>query len=1129
MFKKLVFLISLVLIPGLVSSASAELVAHWAFNEKSGTVAVDISGKGHNGIIQGAPKWVPGVGGSALEFDGTDDMVEIGESLLNNLSEFTLALWLNPVNYTASRIGLVGQNDCVEFGFTNNGDIRCWNTAVGGNVTVPYPYGSGEWHHVAAVGDAAGMFLYVDAGMLAGPSASPGADYGTSIYTVNIGAGIYDAAGNWYDGRMDDIRIYNHALTTQELTDAMDAVGEPWSYATNPNPADGAVHSETWVNLSWTPGERAVSHDVYLGDNFDDVNDSSGDTFRGNQTATYIVAGFPGFPYPGGLVPGTTYYWRIDEVNEADPNSPWKGDVWSFMVPSRKAYDPEPADGAKYIDPNVTLSWSAGMNAKLHHVYFGNNFEDVNSALVGQSQTGTTYTPGPLEVDKTYYWRIDEFDGVVTHKGDVWTFTTMPVIAVTDDPNFVGWWTLDEGMGTMALDWSGHGNHGTLFDTRWITPGLHGDAALNMGSNGYVAIQNLNYAATGIKEVTVCAWIRTGAASGQYILSFDRDQYYRLQISGPGSGPGQVGWSVMTSSGQADSGSVRRVDNNVWHHVCGVFDNGRMTIYIDGTLESSVTGGVTFGTGNTRFGFIGANSEATSFNGTRGGGVPIMGDIDDVRIYDKALTDEEVKLAMRGDLTIAWDPSPADGSTPDIHNAIPLKWSPGDKASQHDVYFGIDKDTMNNADTSDTTGIYRGRQNATSYTPPEGVEWGGGPYYWRIDEYNTDGTISRGKVWSFKVTDFLLVDDFEGYTDNDLAGEAIWQTWLDGYGIPSNGAQASYEFPPYAEQTIVHSGIQSMPFMYDNTSGVVNSEAERPLTDTRNLTEEGVKILSLWFRGYPPSFGSFTEGPAGTYTITGSGADIGGTADEFHFAYKMLTGAGSIIAKVQSIENTHNSAKAGVMIRETLDPNSKNAFVCITPANGVMSQGRTDAGSTSYSATQSGIAAPSWVKLERDVAGNFTAYQSTNGSTWVMVENSVPQNILMNSNTYVGLAVTSHDPAVPCEAKFSNVQITGTVGAQWMQQDIGITSNVAEPVYVALSNSTGTPAVVYHDDPNAATISTWTEWTIDLQKFADQGLDLTNVDKIALGLGSKGNVPSTGGTGTMYFDDIRLYRPVPTP
>jgi hypothetical protein len=136
-----------------------------------------------------------------------------------------------------------------------------------------------------------------------------------------------------------------------------------------------------------------------------------------------------------------------------------------------------------------------------------------------------------------------------------------------------------------------------------------------------------------------------------------------------------------------------------------------------------------------------------------------------------------------------------------------------------------------------------------------------------------------------------------------------------------------------------------------------------------------------------------------------------------------------------------------------------------------------------------------------------------------------PQNISMSSNIYIGLAVTSHNAAAACEAKFSNVTITGTAGAQWMNQDIGITSNDTEPLYVALSNNTGAPAVVYQDDPDAVNIDTWTEWVIPLQAFADQGINLSNVDRIAIGMGTKDNMTTPGGSGKMYFDDIRLNRP----
>ena len=108
---------------------------------------------------------------------------------------------------------------------------------------------------------------------------------------------------------------------------------------------------------------------------------------------------------------------------------------------------------------------------------------------------------------------------------------------------------------------------------------------------------------------------------------------------------------------------------------------------------------------------------------------------------------------------------------------------------------------------------------------------------------------------------------------------------------------------------------------------------------------------------------------------------------------------------------------------------------------------------------------------------------------------------------------------------FSNVTITGTVSAQWTNQDIGIESNDAEPLYVAVANSTGAPAVVVHDDLAAAQIDTWTEWVIPLSVFVDRGIILTNVDRVTIGLGTQGNITVPGGSGKMYFDDISLYRP----
>jgi len=328
-----------------------------------------------------------------------------------------------------------------------------------------------------------------------------------------------------------------------------------------------------------------------------------------------------------------------------------------------------------------------------------------------------------------------------------------------------------------------------------------------------------------------------------------------------------------------------------------------------------------------------------------------------------------------------------------------------------------------------------------------------------VDEVNSVNPDSpwAGTLWSFTTGDFLLIDNFEDYNADE---NQIWYSWHDGlgYGTPGtadffagNGTGAAVgdeTTASYTEETIVHGDRQSIPVVYDNNKqGYANySETELTLTDLRNWTEEGVEELSLWFRGQPGSVGSFTEGPVGTYTITATGADIAGTADQFHYAYKMLAGVGSIEARVLSVGNTDPWAKAGVMIRETLDAGSKFAAVYITPGNGCRFQMRsnTDISVTSDTSIatdeQMAITAPYWVRIERDIAGNFKAYYSSNGTSWqAMAWN--PQNISMTSNVYVGLALSSHNNNATCEAQYSNVRITGTAGAQWTSQDIGIESN----------------------------------------------------------------------------------------
>jgi len=441
MCKKLICLVSFVLVLGLIltDGAKGELVGWWKLDEGSGSTAYDSSGNGFDGTLVGDTKWVAGKYGAAVEVDGNGDYVEIPPIGINSVT-VTMSAWIKrngpqsnytgifftrnmPVNDLAC--GLMISPGGTNIGYTwNDNSSATWSWASG--LVVP----DNEWCFVALVVEPTQATVYVNEDYAVNSINHVAQEFSEPLW---LGQCTY-SADRFFDGQIDDARVYDHALTEGEILGAMEGA-EGWPYALGPTPEDGALQEDTWVNLSWRAGDFAVSHDVYLGENFDDVNNGAEVTFRGNQAETFFVVGFPGFPYPEGLVPGTTYYWRIDEVNDTEPNSPWIGLVWSFSIPPKTAYAPDPADAAEQVEPDADVSWTEGFGAKLHTVYLGESFEEVNNATSGLPQGATTYDPGTLKLAKTYYWRVDEFDIIETHKGDVWSFTTEGAVTAINPAN----------------------------------------------------------------------------------------------------------------------------------------------------------------------------------------------------------------------------------------------------------------------------------------------------------------------------------------------------------------------------------------------------------------------------------------------------------------------------------------------------------------------------------------------------------------------------------------------------------------------------------------------------------------------------------------------------------------------
>jgi hypothetical protein len=528
------------------------------------------------------------------------------------------------------------------------------------------------------------------------------------------------------------------------------------------------------------------------------------------------------------------------------------------------AYNPNPADGAKFLDPAATtLSWTAGFGAKLHTVYFGENYDTVANATGRLPQGTTTHNPGPLKSETTYYWRVDEFDAAKTYKGDVWSFITAKA-----------------GGGVKGQYYRGM-DFGSLVLTR-TDPQINftwGAAAPDPA----VGADSFSVRWTGEVEA---------AFTETYTFYARADDGVRLWVDGK-----QLVDAWIDQGATEYAGKIDLVAGSTYSVVMEMYENGG-----DAVAE--------------------------------------------LRWSSPRTPKQLVPQAALSPPIRAGSPKPANGATGTRMTSI-LRWTAGDFAASHEVYFGTDAGAVKNA--TKTSPEYKGSKalGNESYDPGK-LAWAT-TYYWRVDEVNSVNPNSPwvGSVWSFTTGDFLVVDDFEDY---DAGANQIWYSWHDGlgYGAPGsppyfagNGTGAAVgdeTTASYTEQTIVHGGRQSMPLNYDNNKqGLAKySQVELKLTAPRDWTEEGVAELSLWFHG--------------------------------------------------------------------------------------------------------------------DAA------------------------------------------------------------------------NAAERLYVAVSNATGTPAVVYHDNSNAAKAGTWTEWTIPLQTFADKGINLKNVDRIAIGLGTRGNMTTAGGSGKMYFDDIRLYR-----
>ncbi len=958
--------------------------------------------------------------GAALKFDGTNDRVDVATALVSD--DITMSAWVKAdtpwvndarVIISNSYWGAAANRVGFHLQFTSSGSVASrYQTQADGvgvwsatSTTKP----AGAWHHLTYVKAGTKISVVVDGKEEGSLNNMPASITGLAVNNI-IRIGCNTSNARFFPGIIDEVRIWNYALTVAEIQESM---------------THELRGTEKGLVGYWK------------------FNEGQG---------TKALDSAP-IPHDGTLVNGTA--WTTEGAPITTGPRPLS------------AFAPSPAGGAVDVPRDVLLSWNAGGYADRHDVYLGTAFADVNMAsrtapngvLASQGQAETTFDPaGVFPYGQTYYWRVDEVNKAPDNtifKSAVWSFTVEPYA-----------YPVRPVKATASSAQAGMGPEKTI-DGSGLTRDLHGTEPTTM-------------------------WLSEGVLPNWIQYEFDKVyQLHALQVWNSNQliesilGFGAKNVTIETST-----------EGTTWAPVANVPEFTR------------APGAASYAAGTTvNLGPVDAKYVKLTITANWGGMAPQAG-LSEVRFSTAPVQ--------------ARAPQPASNAK-NVSLDASLDWRPGRQAASHQVYFGTDPNA-----------VAKGTAAAKSLTDhgysPGSLAFGT-TYYWKVEEVNA--ITYPGEVWSFTTQEYAVVEDFESYTDK--AGEEVFTIWADGM-VNSNGSIVGL-YPnavggTFCETTIIHGGKQSMPFEYNNVKAPYYSEAERTFDKAQDWTGNGADTLVLYFRGNPAAFAE----AAGTITMSGGGTDIWNTADQFRFAFKSLTGDATIVAKVESLGNSDPWAKAGVMIRESLDAGSRYAIILASPANGVRFQGRLTTGAAAVSDStapavptpeQIALRAPVWVKLERK-GSTFNGFYSTDGVKWTTM-NWGPQTINMAGPIYIGLAVTSHNANASTTAVFSNVSTTGNVTGAWQVQAIGAAqpTNTAAPLYVVVQDSAGKNKMVTHPDPAATTLAAWQAWKIPLSEISAGGVKLTAVKKLVIGVGEKAS-PKPDGAGKLYFDDIAFGHPATT-
>tara|TARA_R110002049_G_scaffold227850_5_gene399984 strand:- start:1134 stop:4619 length:3486 start_codon:yes stop_codon:yes gene_type:complete len=578
----------------------------------------------------------------SLRFDGSNDYIPISDFEYNSTgyTEVTVESWIRTSNGNNQIIASYDRSEYWRFEINGTGagtgqigfDILtdAGQLDFGGNIRVD----DGLWHHVAAVFDNGTVSIYVD-GIL-DVSTTLGTTFGigsTRYGFVGVGseADVYDGTtgpNDYFDGDMGFFRLWDVARTQLEIQQSMNS-----------------------CLLGPTPG-LIIDFQMDGSGTQNYLTDYSGSKYNGFLS---------NFALPGAwLATGPSLNSCAICESTRDPvEVELFGGVQNFS-----AQDTCIAGNSLLLDAGPGFSSYLWQDNSTNQTF---NVSQTGIYSVKVNSTGMYGTTSCESVDSIRVFINEKPLGIdsVFCGGGNYSITAAGSNGLYKWYNSISSTTiLDTGNLDLLFN-----NTDTFYVASYDTLRKSNALSFSTTNNGYGAINGYSYQSTTNTELTVETWIRTTNQNDQIIASFDRSEYWRLEINGDGGGNGRIGFGIRTNAGVEDFGSSARVDDGLWHHVAVVFNNGNIRIYIDGTLDNSTNRGATFGTGVTRFGFLGTGSEAPTYNGSRGPNDYFDGDMATFSVWERALTPAEIsqnrfkcKLGSENGLVIDYNFTEGEGN-----------------------------------------------------------------------------------------------------------------------------------------------------------------------------------------------------------------------------------------------------------------------------------------------------------------------------------------------------------------------------------------------------------------------------------------------------------------------------------